>query len=257
MPEVEVQNAKINYSITGEGETLVLLTGLGGDISFWSRAVSQLSDHFKIITVDNRGAGKTVYQGEVSVEIMADDVIAIMDKESIFKAHIIGWSMGSSIALDTALRYPERVKTLTVISSYLYRPYRSKYILTHMVHALEAGMPKEYFGHLLNSFCLTEDTFKQRELAERPLNILSNYTKEGIISQVIAVENYNATGKAESVTVPTLSIHGLEDIMVEPRLGDELAECIRDCEILRIPGVGHMIPPNLYADRLIRFITSH
>ena len=139
VPFAKVNGIEMYYERVGQGEPIVLITGLAGDVSFWNKTVPMLSDRFDVITVDNRGAGRTRCSGSFGIEDMADDVIDLLDHLGIFKSNILGWSMGSHIALDLAARYPDRVRTLTIVACYLYRPARSAYILEYLADGFADG----------------------------------------------------------------------------------------------------------------------
>ena len=71
------------------------------------------------------------------------------------------------------------------------------------------------------------------------------------------MDGFDTRGKLESVSVPTLSIHGLSDIMVEPKLGDYISDRIPGCRVLRIPDAGHIIKPALYQKEFLEHVASH
>ena len=66
--------------------------------------------------------------------------------------------------------------------------------------------------------------------------------------QMGALDEFDTREKVSKISVPTLSVHGLSDIMVEPKLGDYISDRIPGCKVLRIENVGHIIKPSLYAE---------
>ena len=99
---------RMNYTQCGEGEPLILIMGLGADVSKWVDHVNAYKRYFCCISVDNRGAGKTSAPSEdaYSTEQMAEDTVALMDAMGIESAHIHGISMGGAIAQVIAARHP-------------------------------------------------------------------------------------------------------------------------------------------------------
>lgn len=254
MPFVSIRNGELSYSIEGSGEPLILLTGFGSDKDFWNSLVPVLSSDFTVISVDNRGSGDTVCDGTFSIDDMADDVICLLDSLSFGKAHILGWSMGSQIAQSVAIRYTERVRTLTLVSSYFRRPERSAFMLDGMMEAVENGMPLKYLGVPLIAMGFPESHFasKKREIPES-----LNADIDGMRNQMNAVNAYTTKGKIELMDTPVLSIHGIKDYMVPADMGDELADSIKNCVKVRFEDEGHNILPLRYADRLKEFLTDH
>lgn len=257
MTYADVNGIRLNYERKGDGDTVVLITGFGGDVNFWNSTVPYLSDGFDVITVDNRGAGKTAAGSGFELSDMADDIIGLMDALSVDSAHILGWSMGSHVAIDMAAGYSERVKTLTVMSSYRFRPARSRYVLSSLLEAEKRGMPPEYIGRLVNGFCLTEDFFRERENCGSAVKVPAFGNTDGLRLQLDAIDRSDVSETARRISVPTLSVHGLCDIMVEPSEGDSLASAIEDCGILRIEGAGHVISPRRYVGRFAEHMRAH
>jgi 3-oxoadipate enol-lactonase len=116
MPEVNVDGVKINYTVQGSGEPLLMIMGLGSSSAVWNPAlVDELARSFRTITYDNRGTGlsdkpRTPY----SLEMFAGDAVAILDALAIDSAHVFGVSMGGMIAQELALRHAPRLHTLTL-----------------------------------------------------------------------------------------------------------------------------------------------
>ncbi len=256
MPIANINGIKMNYSVSGEGEPVILITGFGGDTSFFHSLIPTLTDRFKVIVFDNRGAGKTEYKGEFTGQDYVDDVYALLDHLSIYRVHMLGWSMGSQIAMEFAVQHPERLQSLTLVSAYMRRPARSSYMMNTMVDAGMNGVSVAYIYAMVNAFSFTEDYFAAKEAKGSKVRTVDSTTPERLMDQMRVLDSYDLRGKVQNITAPTLSIHGLSDIMVEPKMGDEIASLIKDCRTYRIPNVGHIIHPSLYAeqfrDHLIR-----
>ena len=258
VPFAEVNGIEMYYERVGQGEPIVLITGLAGDVSFWNKTVPMLSDRFDVITVDNRGAGRTRCSGTFGIEDMADDVIALLDHLGIFKSNILGWSMGSHIALDLAARYPDRVRTLTIVACYLYRPARSAYILEYLADGYADGtVSGGTVAKVLNVLLRNSGFFEEAERKGRTIREIQPPDPIGFKNQMRAVNGYDAEKDASSIRVPTLSVHGLEDIMTESSAGDEISSVIKGCEKIRIPGEGHVLRPESYIPYVMVFIRHH
>src|SRR3990172_9311716 len=113
MPTAPVRDLMMYYEEAGSGEPLVLIMGLGGDLQGWAFQAPVLAQHFRVITFDNRGAGRTSAPDRPSsIAAMADDTAGLMDYLGIQKAHVLGFSMGGYIAQELALSRPDRVDQL-------------------------------------------------------------------------------------------------------------------------------------------------
>ena len=254
---VDLGDVRINYERSGSGTPVVLITGLVGDTGFWSKTVP-LMEGCDVITLDNRGAGLTECRGRFSLEDMADDVVRLMDHLGIASAHVLGWSMGSHIALSMAARYPDRVRTLTVASSYLRRPARTSYILDLMARWYrDEDISEEAVASFMNVLLRTEGFFRFAEENGKGVRNMRLGPREAMIMQLEAAAGYDPVKDVRRVRCPVLSIHGLEDIMSSPADGDAIADALGCEDRIRIQGDGHLLRPALYIPEYLRFIFSH
>ncbi|MEJ2294620.1 MAG: alpha/beta hydrolase, partial [Candidatus Lokiarchaeota archaeon] len=91
-----------------------MIIGLSANIDWWTKdIVESLSEDFKVIMFDNRGAGKTENNNrDFSIKDLADDTVGLIDALNINRFHVFGISMGGMIAQELVLNYPERVEKL-------------------------------------------------------------------------------------------------------------------------------------------------
>ncbi len=110
----------ISYEERGEGEPLILIMGLGAPGAKWEPHIRAYEKHFRVIAMDNRGAGQSdkpvayVY----TIREMAEDVVGLMDALEIGSAHINGISMGGAIAQYLAVYYKERVRSVILTNTF-------------------------------------------------------------------------------------------------------------------------------------------
>jgi pimeloyl-ACP methyl ester carboxylesterase len=116
--DVEVGGAHIYYAIYGSGDPVILLHGGLGNSDHWANQVPALADKFQVIVIDSRGQGRsTRAKGPISYDVMAADVLAVMDHLELKRASIVGWSDGGEIALKLGIGSPDRVDKLFVFGS--------------------------------------------------------------------------------------------------------------------------------------------
>ncbi|MFO0977744.1 MAG: alpha/beta hydrolase [Planctomycetaceae bacterium] len=113
-----VNGLKMYYEIHGEGEPIVMLHGAFMTITGWPEWIDELSKTRKVIAVEMQGHGRTRdIERDMSYENLADDVAALLDHLKIPRADVLGYSMGGGVAMQCAIRHPERVRRVVVISS--------------------------------------------------------------------------------------------------------------------------------------------
>ncbi|MCP3405285.1 alpha/beta fold hydrolase [Bradyrhizobium sp. CCGB01] len=108
-----VNGVKIWYAVYGRGEPVILLHGGLANASYWGHQVRALQRQYQVIVMDSRGHGRSSRNQEpYGYDLMASDVVALLDHLKIRKAAIVGWSDGAIIGLDIAMKHPERVSRL-------------------------------------------------------------------------------------------------------------------------------------------------
>ena len=105
---------QLNFERQGEGDPIILIHGLFGDLDNLKSISRALTDSYTVINLDVRNHGQSPHCDAMNYTDMADDVVAIADAEGFASFHLLGHSMGGKIAMEIALRYPRRVRSLIV-----------------------------------------------------------------------------------------------------------------------------------------------
>ena len=117
-----VNGLRTYYKVLGEGEPLVLLHGGGVTADSWFAQIPALAQEFRVYAPERRGHGRTPdVEGPVTTDIMADDTVAFLETLGTGPVHLVGWSAGGTVALRLALRRPDLVRKLVLISSGISR----------------------------------------------------------------------------------------------------------------------------------------
>lgn len=112
----------LHYEMKGEGEVLLFLHGLGSSVEDWSYQLDYFSADYRVMACDLRGHGKSERPATYSIELMARDVEALLDRLQIDSVCIIGISLGGMVAQELALRAPLRVNRLVLVNTMPYYP---------------------------------------------------------------------------------------------------------------------------------------
>ena len=204
MPFADVNGARIHYEMSGEGEPVILLTGFGGDINFFHSLIPSLSDGYKVIVFEHRGSGQTEYTGDVDCQTYVDDVRALLDHLDIYKVHMLGWSMGSQVAMEFAIQHQERLQSLTLVSAFKRCPARSSYMMNTMIDAGVNGTKVEYIYAMVNAFSFTEDYFDSKREKGQKVKTINTTTPERLRQQMYCLDRYDLRGRLGVIKVPTL-----------------------------------------------------
>ena len=236
-----VNNVELYYEIHGEGTPLILLHGGLGHSGNWNNQIPVLSKHFKVISVDSRGHGRsTTGEQQVSYSIMASDVVALMEYFDIRKANIVGFSDGGNIGLHLAIHHPNRLIKVVACGAN-YNPSG--------VRPDVGEHPKmiEYFGKAMEDYAaLSPDPTKWEAFL-------------GNISQMWASEPNFTVEQLSSITVPLLLLDGEDEEFIYPEHTREMANLIPTATPIVIPETGHFgiwENPDQMNDAILQFLVQ-
>ena len=108
-----VDGIEIYYAEYGAGEPVILLHGGLANSDYWGNLIPALAPHYRVIVMDSRGHGRSTRDAQpYGYDLMASDVVGLMDYLKIQKADVVGWSDGAIIGLDLAMNHPDRIDRL-------------------------------------------------------------------------------------------------------------------------------------------------
>jgi pimeloyl-ACP methyl ester carboxylesterase len=108
--QTQLNRISVHYAIYGHGSPVVFLHGGLANADYWGDQVPAVAAHHTVILLDSRGHGRSARDGRpYGYDLMADDVVALMDHLDIARADIVGWSDGGIIGIDLAIRHKDRV----------------------------------------------------------------------------------------------------------------------------------------------------
>jgi pimeloyl-ACP methyl ester carboxylesterase len=116
----DIPGGQLYYEMTGSGESVVLIHGNAGDRRHWDFQFEALARDYRVIRYDVRGFGRSSLPVEHEAYSAHEDLAVLLDHLGVKSAHIGGWSMGSGIAIDFVLAYPERAKSLISVGPWVF-----------------------------------------------------------------------------------------------------------------------------------------
>ena len=135
---------RIHYRVTGRpgAPPILFVQGLGADKHGWDLQRLASAPWYQAVALDNRGAGRSDKpHGEYSLEQMAQDAVTVLDQAGVEKAHVVGASMGGAISQIIAVKYPERVRSLTLAcTAGQHHPWREELLSSWRDTALANGI---------------------------------------------------------------------------------------------------------------------
>lgn len=214
MPVIKANGIQMYYEIHGEGKPLVLIGGLASDLSEMESISHWLAQKYRVMVFDNRGAGRTEKPDmPYSIAMMTTDMEELLKALAIERASILGISMGGRIALEFALRYPERVEKLILVST------------SARVMNTPKRLRRLRFLSLISAIPLFRSKYPQPRYA--------------FLRQLRASGNYNCTDRLHELHVPTAIMHGKNDQSAPYFLAEEMHVGIPGAQMFPFRG-GHI-----------------
>ncbi|MHA1985705.1 MAG: alpha/beta fold hydrolase [Promethearchaeota archaeon] len=254
----DVKGLKLCYEVRGEGYPIFFIHGFGTKKEYWIAQSDDLSKEFKVITVDSRGAGKSDRPNEpYTAEMLAKDIIGLMDVLNLSEAHFIGHSLGGAVVQHIALMFPERVSKIVLISTFPDFPldksgvemFKKNQIA--MYEALLNDPIKGFYTKMKLRFSreflklMKEDPerklhgiFTTNDLIE--INRIDPATPQDIINLTNVLVTHQVLNKLHNIKAETLIIAGDKDRLASKLSSEQLHEKIPNSILKVIPG-GHFI----------------
>jgi pimeloyl-ACP methyl ester carboxylesterase len=245
MPFVEVNGTRLYYRLVGDGFPVVMVSGLGSDHAVWGYQVRDFRKEFCCLVFDNRGSGQSGV-GELSLELLADDMAALMDSLGIPLAHILGTSMGGAIAMHLALRHPEKVLSLSLNSTWaMTDPYQHHLFDLMLDIAGDARAERERMAILRRLLFLL--SFTPQYISGKPeqasnllaTSLQSRQPVENFTAQVRACITHDINSKLHKICVPALVSVGQLDALTPPHLSSVIHDGIKHSVMEVLPDLGH------------------
>ena len=236
-------SADIHVERRGDGPDVLLIAGLGDPVEAWEPQLDGLSDRYRLTAFDNRGAGRTpLPDGPLSVAGWADDAAEVMRASGIERAHVAGFSAGSVIAQELALRHPELVRSLVLVSTWSRPDAYLRAVGDAWGWMIEAAPSERAF---LEAFFVWMYTARAHEdgtvaqFVEEALAFPHAASPEAIQRSLDAILVHETAGRLDRIDVPALVLAGGQDICSPSRLGREVAEEIRGAQFEVWPEEAH------------------
>ena len=247
MPVVErPDGARISWESDGEEDAppVLLVMGLAYPAAMWFRLVPALAERYRVIRVDNRGAGLTgdVPGAPYTVPTMAGDCLAVLDAAGVESAHVVGASMGGLIAQEIALTAPERVRSLCLVCTHpgiahaVINPEALK-----LVTSGRADMTPQEAAEVSIPFNYAPSTPRERIEEDWAVRLPLACSLAGYTAQVQGTLPWTRFDDLPSIALPTMVLHGELDALVPPDNGRTIASRIPNAELVIVPGANHVL----------------
>ncbi|RAU97495.1 3-oxoadipate enol-lactonase [Mycolicibacter senuensis] len=231
----------VHAVVTGRdtGPVVVLSNSLGSTHRMWDAQIGALEQRFAVVRYDTRGhGGSPVPDGPYTTDDLADDVIALLDRLGVQRAHLIGLSLGGMTGMRLAARNPERIDRLVVLCTAAHLPpetawrERAETVRAQGAGAVAAAVVQRWF---------TPDYLAAHpDVRAASEAMVAATPAEGYAGCCEAIAGLDVRGDLAAITAPTLAIAGADDPATPPAKLDEIATGVKAGRLLVVPHAAHL-----------------
>ena len=227
----------------GQGPDVLLIAGLGDPAEAWQPQLDGLADRYRLTAFDNRGAGRTpLTERPLSAASMADDAGALLRALEVPSAHVAGFSMGSAIAQELALRHRDLVRSLVLVSTYarpdaLFRSQLTFWRWLPEVAPSERAFYEAFFTWVYTPRAHADGSVGQ--IVEEALAFPHQQSVEAFQAQVDVCLGHDTADRLSQIAAPTLVLSGELDVILPPRFGRDVAQAIPGARFEVLQGEAH------------------
>jgi pimeloyl-ACP methyl ester carboxylesterase len=264
MATIQVGSHTAYHDDIGAGHPVLLISGLGSTRLGWWKQIKPFSRAFRVINMDNRDAGDSALgTSAYTIADMAKDTAGVIQSLNLGRPHLVGISMGGMIAQELAIRHPELVDRLVLVSTTAGGPTGVN--ARPEIVALLLSAEQDVDTRVRRTFTAIAG---EGYMAAHP-NDLDRIVKNAI-AKPMSAESYQrqlgacmghfrlgVSDQLSQIAAPTLVVHGDTDPLVPHENGRYLAAHIRGAQLLTYPGVGHLPPieaPRRFNREVIAFL---
>ncbi|HEX9332129.1 MAG TPA: alpha/beta hydrolase [Anaerolineales bacterium] len=258
MSSITTDQGIVHYEVYGRGRPVILLHGWLGSWGLWQDTMSFLGRYYRTYALDFWGFGESGKKRETyAVQDFVSLVDQFMEQLGIENAPLVGHSMGGTVSLSVAIKYPQRVNKVVVVGSPIvgsslalplkwagYRPIA--FMLFNMMGAFRFGI------RVASPFICRDERFAA--MMDRDL---SRTTVESFLRSIASLRRTDLRPMLGQIKVPAMGMYGDRDVIVHPRQWEPMKNGIAHARIERFPAAGHfpmLEEPQNFAERLKSFL---
>ena len=240
--QANANGIRIHYAVYGQGSPVILLHGGLANAEYWGNQIKALAPYHTVIVMDSRGHGRSTRDSRpYGYDLMADDVVALMDVLKVSKADIVGWSDGAILGLDLAMRHPDRVDEIFAFAA------------NTVTSGVKDGVEKnptfaafiERAGHEHERYSATPKEY-DAFVAQ--------------ISKMWASQPNWTDAQLKAITASVLVVDGDHDEAIKREHTEYIASTIPRAGLLILPNASHFAflqDPELFNYALLHFLGDH
>jgi 3-oxoadipate enol-lactonase len=262
--KVTVNGTQINYRIDGpDGAPWVTMSNsLATTHRMWDAQMDTFARQYRVLRYDKRGHGESeVPPGPYSFELLADDVLALLDALRITQTHFVGLSMGGMTGMTMALRKPGVLRSLVLCDTTSKDPLGDPALWQQRIDAVNAGGSMEPLVESTVARFLTPATVKNRPAVADAVRAMVRTTPvAGYVACCQAIARLNLTHRLPEIAIPTLVVVGADDPATTVQMARTIHQGIAGSELVILKDAAHLSnleQPEAFNEAVLGFLKRH
>lgn len=251
---------ELNVAEEGRGDAVVLVHAIGCDLAMWDDVAPALARHFRVIRVDARGHGRSpVPPRPYSLGQLAGDVVGVLDRLRIERAHWVGLSMGGMIGQAFALAHGDRLCRLVLANTTSSYGAEGRGMWEARAKAVEEGGMAAISDLAMARYFSDDFRARQPDIVDRVRRRFLATDPAGYIGCCDAIRDLDFTAQLPRIEAPTLVIAGEKDAGTPPAMSEAMAARIRAARMAIITGAAHLSAveaPGEFGRRVLDFLAE-
>jgi len=231
----------VHSVVTGraDGPVVVLSNSLGSTHRMWDAQLADLEQRFRVVRYDTRGHGESpVPPGPYAIDDLADDLVALLDRLEVERAHLVGLSLGGMTAMRAAACNPDRVDRLVLMCTAAQLPPASGW--TDRAATVRADGTVAVAVAVVARWFTPEHLASHPDIRQRHESMVAATPAEGYAGCCEAIAALDLRADLSSIIAPTLAIAGADDPATPPAKLREIADGVKDGRLLIVSHAAHL-----------------
>lgn len=228
---------------SGSGIPVVFIHGLGWTHALWHRLIPVFAQRYRIIAADTRGHGRSAKPpGPYTMDMLAADWLALLDACGVQRCAVVGVSQGGMIAMLLALRHPERVTALGLLSTSCRFSDEAWSAMEERGRVLNALGPVAAAEHVSKAIFSSDFHTKNPALMDEFVRDRIEASAEGIGAATMSLRGFDVSGEIPQLKCPIFMMHGDADRVISPVSAQTIRDAAPHARIVMVEGAGHILP---------------
>jgi 3-oxoadipate enol-lactonase len=222
-----------------DAPTVVLSSSLGATHTMWERQVPALTQHFRVVRYDTRGHGLSpVVPGPCTIQDLADDVVALLDRLDVERAHVVGLSLGGMTAIALAAGNPERVDALALLCTSAHLPPAQGWL--ERAGTVRAEGTGAVADTVVSRWYTDAFRHAHPDRVARAVATIASIPPEGYAACCEAIAAMDLRDDLASIKAPTLALAGADDPATPPEHLQRIADAVPDARLVVVADAAHL-----------------